>query len=236
MSAPVIWIITPLVFSVILLVLPSKRWITYLGTLFALFLAGLAFWLPPESAQRLGPLSLRIDSTLAVFGRQISLTAADQVILVIVYGMAAFWFFGTLITDGSRRIVSLGLTVIALLVASLAVHPFLYAALFIEMAVLLSIPLLAEPTQKPGRGLMHFLIYQTLAMPFILFSGFLLSGVEAGPADMALITQAAILLGLGFAFLFSIFPLYTWIPLLMEESKPYAVGFILTVFPTFSLV
>jgi NADH:ubiquinone oxidoreductase subunit 2 (subunit N) len=237
MSAPLVWIVAPLVFALFLLTLvPRERWISYLGTLFLLTLAWLAYWLPPDTVQRFGSISLKIDTTLAIFGRKISLTAADQVILILVYGIGAFWFFGTLATGNARRIVPAGLAIIALLVASLAVEPFLYAALLIEMAVLLSIPLLAEPGRKPGRGLLRFLIYQNFAMPFILFAGFLLSGVEAGPADIALITQAAILLGLGFAFLLSVFPLYTWIPMLAEETLPYAVGFILTIFPTFSLV
>jgi len=236
MTAPVVWIISPLVFAAFLLILPRERWISLLGTAFSILLAGLAFWLPPDMAQRFGPISVRIDSTLSLLGRQISLTSANQTVLILVYSIAAFWFFGTLASGSANRIVPLGLAVIALLVASLAVQPFLYAALIIEIATLLSVPMLVEPGQKPGRGLLRFLIYQTLAMPFILFAGFLLSGVEAGPADLALITQAAVLLALGFAFLLSIFPLYTWIPLLAEEALPYTVGFILTVFPTFSLV
>lgn len=236
MTSPVVWIVAPLVMAVILLVLPRERWITVLGALFSLFLAGLAFWLPPDTAQRLGSISLRIDSTLSLFGRQISLTSADQTVLILVYGVAAFWFFGTLVSGSARRIVPLGLVMIALLVASLVVRPFLYAALIIEIAVLLSVPMLVEPGQKPGRGLLRFLVYQTLAMPFILFAGFLLSGVEAGSADLVLIAQAAVMLGLGFAFLLSIFPLYAWIPSLAEESPPYTVGFILMVFPTFSLI
>jgi len=236
MTAPVVWIISPLVFAAFLLFLPRWRWVTFLGTVFSILLAGLAFWLPPDTAQRLGPISLRIDSTLSLFGRQISLTSADQTVLILVYSVAAFWFFGTLASGNAHRIIPLGLAIIALLVASLSVQPFLYAALIIEMAVLLSVPMLVIPGQKPGRGLLRFLIYQTLAMPFILFAGFLLSGVEAGPADLALIGQAAILLALGFAFLLSIFPLYTWIPLLAEEAPPYTVGFILTIIPTFSLV
>ena len=236
MSAPIIWIAAPLVFSALLIILPRERWITYLGTLFALSLAGLAYWLPPDTAQRLGSISLRIDSTFTILGRTISLSAADQVIIILVYGIGGFWFFGTLAAGNARRIVPLGLAIIALLVASLTVQPFLYAALLIEMAVLLSIPMLTEPGHKPGRGLLRFLIYQTFAMPFILFAGFLLSGVEAGPADIALITQAAVLLGLGFAFLLSVFPLYTWVPMLSEETLPFAVGFIMTIFPAFSLV
>ncbi len=236
MSAPLVWIAAPLGFAVILYLLPRERWITYLGSLFTLFLTGLAYWLPPDSAQRLGTISIRIDSTLAIFGRKISLNATDQVIIILVYGIGTFWFFGTFATGNARRIIPVSLAIIALLVASLAVEPFLYAALLIEMAVLLSIPLLAEPGQKPGRGLLRFLIYQTFAMPFILFAGFLLSGVDAGPADIVLIAQAAIMLGLGFAFLLSIFPLYTWIPMLSEETLPYSLGFILTIFPAFSLV
>ena len=237
MNAPIVWIAAPLCLAVILLLLPGERWISYLGSLFCLILTGLAYWLPPDTALRLGSLSIKIDSTLAIFGRKISLSSADQVIIILVYGIGTFWFFGTLATSGgTRRIVPPGLAIIALLVASLTVEPFLYAALLIEMAVLLSIPMLAEPGQKPGRGLLRFLIYQTFAMPFILFAGFLLSGVETGPADIALISQAVILLGLGFAFLLSIFPLYTWVPMLAEETLPYALGFILTIFPTFSLV
>lgn len=236
MSAPLVWIAAPMVFAAILFILPRERWITYLGTLFSAFLAILAFWLPPDSTQRLAGFSFHIDSTFSLLGRQISLNASDQVLLILVYGIITFWFFGTLAIGGARRIVPPGLMVVALLVASLAVEPFLYAGLLIEMAVLLSIPLLAEPAQKPGRGLLRFLIHQTLAMPFILFAGFLLSGVDAGPADLALIAEAALMLGLGFAFLLSVFPLYTWVPMLMEESSPYAVGFILLIFPTFSLV
>lgn len=236
MTAPVVWIALPLVVGALLLLLPWERVVAYLGTIFALILAAVALWLPPDTAQRIVNLSVRIDSTLILFGRQVSLTQSDQTVLILVYGMAAFWFFGSLAAGNARRIVPLGLGVVAFLVASLAVEPFLYAALFIEIAVLLSVTLLTETGQRPGRGLIRFLIYQTLAMPFILFAGFLLSGVEAGPGDVALITQAAFLLALGFGFLLWVFPLYTWIPVLAEEAQPYAVGFILTVFPTFALV
>ena len=94
MTAPVVWIVVPFIAAGILLVLPRERWISYLGMGLALFLAAVAFWLPPDTAQRFGPFSLRIDATLSVLGRSVSLTAADQTLLILVYAMAAFWFFG----------------------------------------------------------------------------------------------------------------------------------------------
>lgn len=236
MSAPIIWIALPLGFALILLILPWEKWVSYLGTFFSFSLAILAFWIPPDTAQRLGSISIKIDPGFALLGRTISIPNAQQIILIFAYGIGAFWFFGTTALGNGKKIIPFGMAIISLLVASIAVEPFLYAAFFIEIAVILSIPMLAESVHKPTKGLLRFLIYQSLAMPFILLAGFLLTGVEAGPSDIALISQSAFLLGLGFAFLLSIFPLYTWMPMMLEEHHPYAVGFILTIFPTFHLI
>jgi NADH-quinone oxidoreductase subunit N len=126
--------------------------------------------------------------------------------------------------------------IVALLVASIAVEPFLFAATFIEIAILLAIPLLSPPGQAPTRGIVRFLVYQTLALPFILFAGWMLAGVEASPGDLALTIQSATMLGMGFAFLLAIFPLYSWMPLLAEVSSPFAMGFLLWVLPTITIV
>jgi len=73
-------------------------------------------------------------------------------------------------------------------------------------------------------------------MPFILFAGWLLAGVESSPGDLALAVQSATILGLGFAFLLALFPLYTWLPMLAEETSPYALGFLFWVLPTLTIV
>jgi NADH-quinone oxidoreductase subunit N len=237
MSAPLIWIGLPLGLGVLLLIVPRDRWVAWLGGLTAAALAILALLAPTDTALNFfGFFSLRIDSTVSLLGRQISLTPAAQIVLVLAYAIGAFWFFGALAVGNARRLVPYGLMTIALLTASLAIRPFLYAAILIQGAVLLSVLMLADAGKPVGRGLIRFLVYQSLALPFILFAGFLLAGVEAGPRDLAVILQAAILLGLGFAFLLSIFPLSTWLPMLAEEASPYRVGFILSTFPTFALL
>ena len=236
MNAPVIWIIIPFILGMILLFIRTTRVASLTGGVVAGFLALTALIIPIDQALLLGGLSFKISSTVQILGRSLILNTADGPVLALIFGVAAVWFFGTEAAGVTSRFVALGLAVIALLVGSIAVEPFLFAAPMLEMASLLAIPLLVPSSQKPGRGALRFLIYQTLAMPFILFSGWMLAGVEASPGDIALTTTAGIMLGFGFAFLLAIFPLYSWIPMLAEESSPYAVGFLLWVLTTFAAI
>ena len=236
MSAPIIWVILPIIFGAFLLFSRNERSLTVTGGTLASLLALIALIVPIDQALLLGSISFKISAGLQFFGRSLKFSPANGPLLAILYGLAALWFFGAEAAGVARRLVPLGMMIIALLVASIAVEPFLYAALLIEIAVLLSIPLLSPSNQKPGRGTIRFLIYQTMAMPFILFSGWSLAGVEASPGDLTMTVQSAIMLGLGFAFLLTVFPLYNWIPLLAEETSPYIISFILWALPTITTI
>ncbi len=236
MSAPILWILVPFVTGVLILLFLREERAPVTGGVVAAILSLTALIIPIDIAQLLGPVSFKISSTIQFFGRSFALHTADGPLLAIIYGLAALWFFGTQASGTKNRFVSIGLMIVALLTASIAVEPFLFAALLLEMAAMLVIPLLVLPYQKPGRGVVRFLIYQTLAMPFILFSGWMLAGVEASPGDLGTTTQAGTMLGLGFAFLLGVFPLYNWIPMLMEEASPYVTGFLLWALPTFTVI
>jgi formate hydrogenlyase subunit 3/multisubunit Na+/H+ antiporter MnhD subunit len=236
MSAPVIWILVPFAAGVLILLFLPERYSSLAGGGVALALALIALIFPINVALLLGSVSLKISASLQFFGRSFALNTADGMELAVIYGLAALWFFGAQASGAPHRFVSLGLMIVALLTASIAVEPFLYAALLIEMAAMLAIPALVPLYQKPGRGVVRFLIYQTLAMPFILFSGWALAGVEASPGDLGATAQAGVLLGLGFAFLLGVFPLYNWIPMLMEEASPYVTGFLLWALSTFTII
>lgn len=236
MNAPTLWIIFPIILGILLLFINNQRVLSVVGGSVAIVLAVIAQFVPIEVALTIGSYSLKIDSSLVVLGRVLSLQPSEGSLLALIYGAAALWFFGAEASGRATRIVPLGFMIIALMVASIAVEPFLYAALFIEMAILISIPMLTSLYRPPGKGVVRFLIYQTLAMPFILLAGWLLAGVEASPGDLALAAQSGAMLGLGFAFLLAIFPLYTWIPLLLEEISPYTVGFLLWILPTMTII
>jgi NADH-quinone oxidoreductase subunit N len=235
MSAPFLWIFLPFIVSGLLLLLRNQKAITLIALIFTFFLTLAAWVLPIDAVMTIGSWSLKLSSSVEILGRRLVISSADLSLLALIYGTATVWFAAASATRSVRRLNSLGLSIVGLLVAALAVEPFLYAALLIEMAVLLSIPLLYVPGKKPGKGIIRFLIFQTFAMPFILFSGWLLAGIDANPGDLGLVQQAAILIGLGFTFLLAIFPFHSWIPLLAEESAPMTIGFLLWMFPTIAL-
>lgn len=236
MNAPILWIAIPFTIGIFILFFLQDRFSAWIGGITAAVLALTALIIPIDTALLFGTLSIKISPAIQFFGRSFELNTADGPLLAMIYGLAAIWFLGTEASGTANRFVSLGLMIVSLLTASIAVEPFLYAALLLEVAAMLVIPLLVRSYQKPGRGVVRFLIYQTLAMPFILFSGWMLAGVEASPGDLGTTIQAGTMLSLGFAFLFAIFPLYNWIPMLMEESSPYATGFLLWALPTFTVI
>ena len=236
MSAPFIWIILPAVFGAVLLLIRNQRILSILGGSLAVTLAGIAIVIPIDQALQVGETSFKIAPALQILGRSLSLNQADGTLLALFYSLIAMWFFGGEVTGTANRLVPFGFIIAALLVASIAVIPFLYAAILLEIAALVSIPLLLPINQTPGPGIMRFLIYQTLGMPFILFAGWLLAGVEASPGDLALAIQSTTILGLGFSFLLALFPLYIWLPMLAKDVSPYALGFLFWALPTLTIV
>lgn len=236
MNAPTIWIVVPFVVGVLLLFVPNQRALSVIGGVFALLLAIAAQFIPIELAMSVGGFSFKIESSLSILGRTLLIQPAEGSLLALIYGAVALWFFGAEAAKSALRLIPIGFMITALMVASIAVEPFLYAALFIELAILLAIPLLTSIYKRPSKGVTRFLIYQTLAMPFILFAGWMLAGVETSPGDLALAAQSASMLGLGFAFLLAIFPLYTWVPMLAEEVSPYILSFMLWILPTITII
>jgi formate hydrogenlyase subunit 3/multisubunit Na+/H+ antiporter MnhD subunit len=232
MSAPLVWILVPAFLSAVMFGL--NRWqslVTILGTVSAFVLAVIAWLLPVREQFLLGPLTINFTDTWAVLGRRFVLGASDRPSLVILYLATAFFFGAAYIAHTNRFFVPVGLAMVSLLTAALAVEPFLYAALLIEMAVLVSVPLLTPPDSQVGKGILRYVTLLSLGMPFILLAGWMMSGIETEVIDESLLLRASFLIGLGFSLQLAIFPFHSWIPMLGKESHPYAAAFVFTMVP-----
>ncbi|MEN6436690.1 MAG: proton-conducting transporter membrane subunit [Anaerolineaceae bacterium] len=229
MSAPLIWIGLPILSGFILWFFRGfQRKMVVAGFLLCALFALLALLLPLENVLQIGG-GVRIESTMSILGRTFVLSETEKPILVLLYGFGTLWLFGLLIVPKAFQMAPYILEILGLLTASLAVRPFLYAALIIEAAMLISIPMFVTTRMKSTRGLMRFLIFLTMAIPFMLLAGWAANIAEANPASSIFLNRAAIFLALGFSFLLGVFPLFTWMPMVSEESNPYVSGFILTV-------
>lgn len=228
MSSAHLWILLPAVIGVALLVLRLSGRASLLVALgVTVFLVWAAWQLPIDVVLPLGPMSLEISPSLVLFGRNFTLDSLDKPLLTFIYLAQALWLFGTVVARPNRLFVPLSLLMVSFFVAALSVDPFLYAALLIGMVVLISVPLLAPPGKVPSAAVMRFLTFQLLAIPFVLFTGWLLTGVEASPGNVNLALRSGVLLALGFTFILGLFPFHSWIPMLAEDIHPYIFGFLI---------
>ena len=237
MNALVIWVILPGLAAIVLFAL--RRWekaVHFAGLAIALTLAGLAWQLPIGK-----PMSLRlwasmptisISASLPIFGATFSLDNPLRPIIMMVYLTAGFWFGGAYAARSGRLFTPLGLAIAALLSAALTVTPVTYAAMLIELAVLVCVPLFSPPGKPVTRGVRRFLTFQTIGMVLILLADYFLA-VASLPNSRPSDQRAAILaVGLGFAFILPIFPFHSWMPMLAGETNPYSAAFILYLLPS----
>jgi NADH-quinone oxidoreductase subunit N len=208
-----------------------ERAVVILGTILSIILALSAWWLPEEEFFFIGPWFIHLEDTWSILGRRFELGVDDRPAIMILYLGAAIWFGASFQAKAGRFFVPLGLFILALLIAVIAVEPFLYSAMFIALVVLISIPILCRPGHIVGRGVIRYLTFQILGTPFILLTGWILAGLQVSPGDTDIQFRALILMGMGFALLLAIFPFHSWVPMLAEESHPYTAAFVFLMLP-----
>jgi NADH:ubiquinone oxidoreductase subunit 2 (subunit N) len=233
LSTPLLWIVLPLLMAGILGLFNQKKvLIITLSTLTCLLLALLAWFFPENLKLSIGPLSLTFTEQISLLGRQIAIPVEILSYIGFVFGVSALWNLTSGIIGTATAFHPLSLVIISLLTAAGGVQPFLYAALLIETAVLVSIPLLSPIHTATKPGVLRFLSFQSLAMPLILLAGWLLAGVESLPADSPLSQQIGIVLGLGFGLWLSVFPFHSWLPMVAEFANPMITSFLFFLMPT----
>ena len=232
-NTPILWVILPILISVIAGVFYRRRILNILITgISSIGLGSLALFFPEDLVMTIGPVTLLFVENLGILGRQIIISNQLFPFIGFMYIFTGLWVFASMDPNAPDTFRPISLVITALLTAALGVEPFLYAALIIEAAILFSIPMLSPLRQRTHPGILRFLSFQTLAMPFILLAGWMLSGVETLPPASPLIAQTMILLGLGIGLWLAVFPFHSWLPMVGEKAHPLPFSFTLFIFPT----
>lgn len=226
MSAPLVWIVFPAVGALFLLVFYRWRWVGFLTALViavVLFILGMIF--PPGSEYTFGAFEINLSETLSFFGRESVIRAEEIPEVLIVYWGVAVWIAGGYFARAPRLFPAIALGMAALQVAAITIQPFLYAAVFIELLAVVSIPLLVEAGQQVRQGVIRMIVFYTLGMAAILFAGWMLTGGDPVASGSDLLFTAAMLLAIGFILLLAIFPAYSWVPMILQKGNPYPGAF-----------
>jgi len=219
MNAPVLLLGTAGIFAAVLVLVSRYRnaW-HILSTAAALMLAAAAATLPIDQAVEIAGLSVKISSEFLVFGRSLLLNTSNRYMVAFLYGAAAVMFLASG-CQARRRFYTLGLVVASGTAAALMVNPFLYAAIFVGLAVLAGSLLLEYSDRSNSSALLLVSVY-SLAMVAIMLAGWTLGigGVTAGNVELSFLTK--VLLGFGIAVLLGIPPFSGWWLKASEDAAP----------------
>lgn len=227
MKAPLlVFIITAL--AMIILGLSRRKHLLsgLLAGLFSVIIAIFILNIPLDEALSVFGASIRFDGGWLILGRSFILNQTNRASIGYVYLSGGFILAGAWTARPVRMFYALAMGILGLIAASLMINPFLFAAIFIELAVISATLILSSRELGRYRGGLRLLSLYTLAMLAILLGGWIIDVSDAGFEMEGLNTSLALIMGFGFATLISIPPFHSWLPIAAEENHPFTWTFI----------
>jgi NADH-quinone oxidoreductase subunit N len=189
--------------------------------LFSVVIAIFVLSIPLDEALSILGVSLRFDGSWHLLGRSFILNENNRAAVSFIFLSGGFILAGAWTARPVRLYYSLAMGILALIAASLMIDPFLFAAIFIELAVIGSTLILSSRQPGHSRGGLRLLSLYTLAMLAILLVGWSIDRSDAGIEIEGMGLTLQLLLGFGFSILISIPPFHAWLPIASEENHPF---------------
>ena len=171
--------------------------------------------------------SLKVSGTWAVLGRAFVLDEANRAAVSFIFLAGAFLLTGSWAARAVAYLPSFGLLMIACVVASLMIRPFLYAAPLLEMAAIGGCLLLVGDRPQSHRAGLRLLTFYTLAMMALLLTGWMLGTAGVTSATALQAERVFLLLAIGLAVLLVVPPFHSWVSAGAQASDPYTLAFVL---------
>jgi multicomponent Na+:H+ antiporter subunit D len=230
-AGPLLLIALPLVASPVIWLL--RRWemvAALLAAAVGLLMAWLAWHLPLDQPVQLWGRQIALGESVTVLGRELTMSQADRMDLVLVYLIAAGLFLYAWRVSQGWTFYPLGLALLSVLGAALLVESHIFAVLLLQIAASLGVFLIQGGRVGSTRGALRFLTFITLAISPLLVTGWLLARHELTPDDTSLLNAATVLFAIGFAILLGVVPFHIWITGVSADAPALVSTFVLGLF------
>jgi len=149
MTTPIIWIFLPVLCSLLLILVHRQHKLSvWIACTVSLLLAVVAMIFPQDLDLKLFGRNFLFDDTFLILNRALIITGTELKTVAMLYLFSFLWNIAGTRFSISRWFPTISLTITALWVSVLAVEPFLYAALIVELIVLISVLLLTPRVNK----------------------------------------------------------------------------------------
>jgi formate hydrogenlyase subunit 3/multisubunit Na+/H+ antiporter MnhD subunit len=177
------------------------------------------------SLSLLGRVSVH-DGPFALLGREWALTPSNSAILTFVFLACGTSFLAALLAPQGPAYYPFGMAVLAMLVLALTAEQYTLSVLFLWIAVVLSVFILAGGRPRATTGAMRFVALASMGVMLLLT----VAGYVADARPGALHT-ARILAVLGFGLLLYLAPFHGQLVGIGAHTAPMVPAFMLATFP-----
>ncbi len=212
-------LVSPLFFIPLIYLLRRWRVGGWLALLLALGGAFLVLRFPPAG-------------NITLLGRSLLTDALWTDTLALMLLALAGLFALSLAVPQGWTFFPMGLVVVAILGLATAIMHLGFAALLIEIAMLLTVFVVQGGRLGSVRAAQRFLVMFTLAVPLFLLFAHQLDQFHGTANTPAIAIQLALLAAGGFALWMGVTPLHGWISAIAREAQPGIAAFVFIVFPT----
>ena len=188
---------------------------------------------------------------LNLLGRTIELDRLSQITLSLLFAATALLFLipallpavsrmnksgfgsGSAKWRDNRTFYPVGLAILGLFVAASLSRHLGIIAIFIEVAVILTVFVIQGGRLESTRAALRFLVLMSLATPLFLLAAWRIDfyQLSGGLQTNGNLEQTTLLVGFGFALWLAVVPFHSWLTTTAAESSPATAAFVLIAFP-----
>ncbi len=230
MSLPMLMMTTPVFVGVLAYNLRRWMWVQVTlvcGAMLILFV--LVQQTPVDQLVVLAGRDMYFRSSWEVLGRAFVILPSDEYLLTFIFASVFFFAIGASMVSVTTLFYPVVLSLVSIIMAIMFVQPFIYAALFIQIAAVACVFMLVDHKYSQLTGALRYLALVSIGVPFILMAGWQIEMYQGSPDDNMLLAQAAWMLGVGLLILLAVVPFHSWIPVVARHSPPIVTAFMIGV-------